>query len=1059
MTFDKELDFEKALIDVLTTKGWEKEIIYNPTEQDLINNWANILFNNNRDRDRLNDYPLTKGEMSQILEQINILKTPLKLNGFINGKTISITRDNPDDLEHLHKEISLKIYDRDEIAAGMSRYQIVEQPQFAGIDSIDYSRRGDLTLLINGMPVIHIELKKSGISVSEATHQIEKYAYEGKFTGLYSLVQIFVAMTPEETVYFANPGNNKFNSDYYFHWEDFNNELINNWKDIASTLLSIPMAHQLIGFYTVADDGDGTLKVMRSYQYYAANAISDKVSKTDFNEEHNLGGYIWHTTGSGKTMTSFKSAELIANSKDADKVIFLMDRIELGTQSLREYRGFADSASDVQGTENTDILKTKLKSDDPKDTLIVTSIQKMSRIKDDGFSGDDIEKINTKRLVFIVDECHRDVFGDMMITIKKTFPKAIMFGFTGTPLMGTGIKITSQVFGDELHRYSISDGIRDKNVLGFDPYMVCTYRDKDIREKIGLLKARVSSIDEIYGNPERESEFTKYAQSLPMEKDVFDEDWNIVGHGVENEVPRTQYETLGHHIAVVDNILDNFKLLSHNNKYSGIFATSSINEAINYYHIIKEKIKERNLDIKVTGLFDPSIDNNEGFEYKEDGLKEMIKDYNEMYDMNFSLPTYKKLKEDLTARFAHKKPYLMIEEKDKINLLIVVDQMLTGFDSKWINVLYLDKVLRGANIIQAFSRTNRICDKIDKPYGIIKYYRYPHTMKRYIEKAIAEYSGNKPFGIFVDKLDDNIKKLNAIYTEIEDLFESNGIENFATLPEDKIEKKKFAQLYKKFIEVYNSARLQGLSDNDFKVNSKIEDSNESNSSELKAVYKDESNLSEESILEDVKITFDPSDIEKIKNRGKDLDTESRGKGGAEISYGIETYITEYDEEKINTDYLNKKFEKYLKDLNQPEVTEEQLEKSLNDLHKAFAYLSIEQQKFANIFLHDIQSRNVELKPDKNFMDYIVEYQTKDKNEKIEDITNNFGLNKVLLNEMLRLNLKEKNIDEFGRFDRLKQSVNLDLAKEYFEKQEGIELNKIQVNIRVDKFLRNFILNF
>ena len=451
MTFDKELDFEKALIDVLTTKGWEKEIIYNPTEQDLINNWANILFNNNRDRDRLNDYPLTKGEMSQILEQINILKTPLKLNGFINGKTISITRDNPDDLEHLHKEISLKIYDRDEIAAGMSRYQIVEQPQFSGIDSIDYSRRGDLTLLINGMPVIHIELKKSGISVSEATHQIEKYAYEGKFTGLYSLVQIFVAMTPEETVYFANPGNNKFNSDYYFHWEDFNNELINNWKDIASTLLSIPMAHQLIGFYTVADDGDGTLKVMRSYQYYAANAISDKVSKTDFNEEHNLGGYIWHTTGSGKTMTSFKSAELIANSKDADKVIFLMDRIELGTQSLREYRGFADSASDVQGTENTDILKTKLKSDDPKDTLIVTSIQKMSRIKDDGFSGDDIEKINTKRLVFIVDECHRDVFGDMMITIKKTFPKAIMFGFTGTPLMGTGIKITSQVFGDELH--------------------------------------------------------------------------------------------------------------------------------------------------------------------------------------------------------------------------------------------------------------------------------------------------------------------------------------------------------------------------------------------------------------------------------------------------------------------------------------------------------------------------------------------------------------------------------------------------------------------------------
>lgn len=170
-------------------------------------------------------------------------------------------------------------------------------------------------------------------------------------------------MTPEETVYFANPGEyTKFNSDFYFHWEDFNNEIINDWKTIASTLLSIPMAHQLIGFYTVADDGDGTLKVMRSYQYYAANAISDKVAKADFNEERVLGGYIWHTTGSGKTMTSFKSAELIANSQDADKVVFLMDRIELGIQSLREYRGFADCADDVQATENTDVLKTKLKA-------------------------------------------------------------------------------------------------------------------------------------------------------------------------------------------------------------------------------------------------------------------------------------------------------------------------------------------------------------------------------------------------------------------------------------------------------------------------------------------------------------------------------------------------------------------------------------------------------------------------------------------------------------------------------------------------------------------------
>lgn len=256
-------------------------------------------------------------------------------------------------------------------------------------------RRGDVCLLINGMPVIHIELKKSGIPISQATNQIAKYAHEGVFTGLFRLVQVFVAMNPDDAVYFANPGEGDFNSNYFFHWADFNNEPIaaNNhvgqdeWKRFTSDLLSIPMAHQLIGFYTVADSADGCLKVLRSYQYQAVNAISDRVRTCKWDEPvpsgtpGRPGGYVWHTTGSGKTMTSFKAAQLIAGSKDADKVVFLMDRVELGTQSLLEYRSFADDADDVQGTENTDVLKSKLASIDPKDTLIVTSIQKMSNIK------------------------------------------------------------------------------------------------------------------------------------------------------------------------------------------------------------------------------------------------------------------------------------------------------------------------------------------------------------------------------------------------------------------------------------------------------------------------------------------------------------------------------------------------------------------------------------------------------------------------------------------------------------------------------------------------------
>jgi type I restriction enzyme R subunit len=472
--FNSEKDFEDALVDLLANSyGWEKEILWNQTEQDLIDNWAEILFANNQQRDRLNGVPLTTGEMQQIMEQIAALRTPLKLNGFINGKTVAITRDNPDDTDHFGKEVSLKIYDRREIAAGQSRYQIVRQPKFPTSGVLN-DRRGDVMLLINGMPVFHIELKKSGVAVSQAANQIEKYSREGVFSGLFSLVQIFVAMNPEETLYFANPGpEGTFNRDFFFHWADFDNEPTNDWKTIAKYVLSIPMAHQLIGFYTVPDDGDGVLKVMRSYQYYAASKISDRVAKIHWGEENQRGGYVWHTTGSGKTMTSFKSAQLIANSKDADKVIFLMDRIELGTQSLKEYKGFAEANEEVQATEHTDVLIAKLKSTDPADTLIVTSIQKMSRIHDDaGMRATDLRKMTGKRVVFIVDEAHRSVFGDMLYTIKQTFPDAIFFGFTGTPIHDENAKkdsTTATVFGDELHRYSIADGIRDHNVLGFDP--------------------------------------------------------------------------------------------------------------------------------------------------------------------------------------------------------------------------------------------------------------------------------------------------------------------------------------------------------------------------------------------------------------------------------------------------------------------------------------------------------------------------------------------------------------------------------------------------------------
>ena len=713
--FTSELAFEDALVSVLEKDyGWKNGTFNHPTEQDLLDNWASILYENNRGIDRLNGEPLTQGEMAQIVEQVIELRTPMRLNGFINGKTVTITRDNEADQLHFGKQVSLHIYDRQEIAGGRSRYQIARQPHFSTKSKLLPTRRGDLMLLINGMPLIHIELKRSGVSVGQARDQIRKYAHEGVFSRLFSLVQVFVAMNPDETVYFANPGADGDFEAYNFHWADFDNEPINYWKDVARDLLSIPMAHQLIGFYSVADGKDNALKVMRSYQYFAASRISGKVRQSKWDKASSRGGHIWHTTGSGKTMTSFKSAQLIASSKDADKVVFLVDRIELGTQSLDEYRNFADDSQSVQATEDTDVLRAKLKSDDPANTLIVTSIQKMSNIHEDGgTTAADLERMRAKRIVFIVDECHRSTFGDMMQTIRRTFPCAMFFGFTGTPIHDENQKkqnTTVDVFGDELHRYSIADGIRDRNVLGFDPYKVLTYRDKDLREAVALDQAKASSVQEALSDPAKKAVYLRF-MGLPMASDAIDSDGNPV-HGIEHYVPKSQYRgTDGcgnpeHMAKVVEDIADGWQALSQGGMFHAILATSSIAEAITYYRMFRDQHPE----LKVTGLFDPSIDNNEGAVYKEDGLVELLEGYNELYGKDYGISNHASFKRDVAARLAHKRPYTGIEKKpdEQLDLLIVVDQMLTGFDSKWVNTLYLDKVLTYEHLIQAFSRTNRL---------------------------------------------------------------------------------------------------------------------------------------------------------------------------------------------------------------------------------------------------------------------------------------------------------------------------------------------------------------
>lgn len=1075
MVFNRESEFEEALINILLTKGWE-EVIKNPTEEELIDNWAGILFDNNRDIDRLDNCPLTSGEMQQIIEQINILKTPLKLNGFINGKTVSIKRDNPDDAVHFGKEVSLKIYDRQEIAAGQSRYQIVQQPKFPTRGILN-DRRGDLMLLINGMPVIHIELKRSGIPASQATRQIENYSREGIFSGLFALVQVFVAMNPDETLYFANPGSDgRFNPDFYFHWANFDNEPMNDWKDVASSFLSIPMAHQIIGFYTVPDDSDGVLKIMRSYQYYAASAISDKVARTKWGErDHLYGGYVWHTTGSGKTMTSFKSAQLIANSKDADKVIFLMDRIELGTQSLKEYRGFAEENDDVQATENTQVLIAKLKSGDPANTLIVTSIQKMSNIKEDGMNASDLAKMVAKRIVFIVDECHRSTFGEMLITIKNTFPAAIFFGFTGTPIHEENERrgnTTATVFGNELHRYSIADGIRDKNVLGFDPYMVETYKGKDLRTAVALDNAKAESVEEAVNDPEKDKIYRKFMDSSKIKMAGDYDSLNKYVNGIEDYLPKVQYEQPEHREMVVQDILENWAQYSHGGEFHAIFATSSIPEAIAYWRLIKEKKP----DFKVTALFDPNIDNMDGVSriedefhwidtngiemgddvvvtenaiqfaitkdqisrraYKQDGLVEIITEYNARYGQSFELGTHGKFKKDIAARLSHKSPYKRIEHEPEkqIELIIVVDQMLTGFDSKWVNTLYMDKILEGEHIIQAFSRTNRLFGP-NKPFGVIRYYRKPHTMTRLIGEAVSLYSGNRSAGLFVQRLPDNLKAMNEIFAEIKEVFRDAGVSGFEKNPGDKESRGMFAKLFKILNNHLEAAEIQG-----FKWDVPVYE------------FKNEFGRKDA-----IKMDFDETTYLILAQRYKELLNDNGGGGDGDIPFEIDGHLTEIDTEKIDADYMNSRFEKYLRLVNLPEAEQGLIDQALSDLHKTFATLTQEEQKYANIFLHEIQRGEVTPEEGKRFRDYITEYQARAKDDQIHGLAVELGLDETQLRSMIELKLTEANINEYGRFDSLKGSIDKTKARAFFEQEQGTAISLFKVNNLLDEFLRKFLL--
>lgn len=1031
MCFKSELEFEEALIRKLQSAGWSDEVLRHPTEQDLLDNWANILLQNNAGRDRLNGVPLTQTEMRRIVDQIRDLRTPVKLNRFVNGRTVTIKRDNPADPEHLGKEVSLSIYDRLEIAGGSSRYQIVQQPRFATSSAVLGSRRGDLMLLINGMPLFHIELKGTGEPLEKATKQMERYSGQGVYTGLFSLVQVMVGMTPESSVYFANPGpDGTFNKDFFFHWANFNNERIDDWDKVVSGLLSIPMAHQLIGFYTVADESDGVLKVMRSYQLFATKKISDAVTRNDWESGTQRGGYVWHTTGSGKTMTSFKSAQLIANSNDADKVVFLLDRIELGNQSLEEYRGFADDSESVQNTENTNDLVSKLISDRVSDTLVVTSIQKMSNIAEDqGGREADIQKINAKRVVFIVDEAHRTTFGKMMTDTKRVFPNALFFGFTGTPIQDENQKkgsTTATLFGDELHRYSIADGIRDRNVLAFDTTMVQTYPSGELRSQVALRRAGAGSASDVFSDPAKVEVFDRYMDSGQIPDAGHMEANGSWVKGIEDYLPATQYDRTEHRTAVLEDIGRGWTFRSRGSKFHALLATNSIAEAIEYYRLFKQQ----HPGLKVTALFDPNADEGDWKIMKEAGLAEILADYNAAYGQRFTLATHADFKKDVSARLSHKDNYKRIDRtpEEQLDLLVVVSQMLTGFDSKWVNTLYLDKVLRHEEIIQAFSRTNRLFGP-EKPFGTIRYYRKPWTMKHNIEQAVDLYSGGQPLALFVELLDINLEQMNEYFTAIARLFASAGSPDFSRLPADRRERAEFAKLFTKLSEHLEAAEIQGFTWD-----------------QLEYEFEDGKCIS----LDFVQATY-LTLVLRYKELGR-----GGGSGDSEAVYVIETHLTEIDTGRIDSDYLENRFEKWLKALDLGSATSEERQSLLGDIHLQFAHLTQEEQKYAELFLHDIEAGDVEVISGKSFHDYITDYQYSAQQERIRRVADTFGVEVDKLTDLVNRGGDPAHHNAFGRFDALANGMSRDAAVRYTVSVDGTPAPAYKAVMRAKQILRTFI---
>ena len=714
MNIQPEQILEDNLVKQLNKLGYKSVKIKN--ESGLLDNLKNQL-------EKHNNTVLSKEEFAKILNHLN------KGNVFERAK---ILRDKMSLRREDGSTFYVEFLNQNEWCK--NQYQVTNQVEMVG----KYKNRYDITLLINGLPLVQIELKRRGLELKEAFNQIDRYQRHSFWAsnGLFSYIQLFVISNGVNTKYFANNYGSGFKQTFY--WADKENNLITNLDKFTEAFLEKCQLSKMICKYIVLHESDKLLMILRPYQYYAAENIIERVKDSRKN------GYIWHTTGSGKTLTSFKSAQLLLDIPKVYKVVFVVDRSDLDWQTTREFNHFSDGS--VDGTDNTKALVRQLENDT---RLIVTTIQKLNTAISKTKYLKQIEHLQDKRVIFIFDECHRSQFGDTHKRIINFFNKAQMFGFTGTPIFADnasknqfGKRTTKDLFDECLHKYVITNAIKDENVLKFS----VEYWGKLKRKDGSLLDEEVKGINI---------------------KEFF------------------EYETRINQVA--DWIIQNHNKKTHDKYFSSMFCVGSVDALIKYYEIFKAKKLAGEHNLRIATIFtygtnedDPNSDGlipEPNFDITKDEttrkhsrekMDEFIEDYNKTYKTKFSTKDsksfynyYRDIAKKMKSR--EKKDFL---EKDRIDILLVVNMYLTGFDAKKLNTLYVDKNLKNHGLIQAFSRTNRILNEI-KSQGNIVCFR---NLKKATDDAVALFSNkNANEEIIMEPYEDYLEKFNEAIKVLKDI--------------------------------------------------------------------------------------------------------------------------------------------------------------------------------------------------------------------------------------------------------------------------------------------------